>query len=130
MVSRPQRRWRNPRREEAGNPEGRDNCRTCLVENRAGAIPLAERLPGNRCRRHLPEFLEPVDTLFRTIAGNDRGVDGADRDSCDPFRLKTVMAKRLKGTRLIGTKRTAALENEHALRPCGGPGLIQIGEIG
>ena len=61
----------------------------------------------------LPEFLEALHPLFGRIAGDDRGIDGADRNAGNPFRLETDMAKRLIGAGLIGAERAAALQHQH-----------------
>ncbi len=64
----------------------------------------------------LPEFFQPRDALFRFVAGDDRGVDGADRNSGDPIGLEIMVAQRLIGAGLVGTKRAAALQDQDVLR--------------
>ena len=117
-ARRPERRRRKARREEAGHTEGRDDRRTGLVEQRARTIALQDRRPRHRLGHHVPELLQPLDALVTLVAGDDRGVDGADRNTGDPFRLEIMVAQRLVGAGLIGTERTAALQHQHALRFC------------
>src|SRR4051794_35567092 len=56
-ARRPERRRRNPRREEARYAEGRDQRSAGGVEQLAAVIALADWLPRHRRRDHLPEFL-------------------------------------------------------------------------
>ena len=53
--------------------------------------------------------------LSGVVAGDEAGVDGADRGADDPVRLDAGLVQRLVDTRLIGAERTAALKNEHDL---------------
>ena len=46
----------------------------------------------------------------------------------DPFRLEARATQRLKGTRLIGAERAAALQDQHTLR-FGGRGFAEVGMI-
>src|SRR6202011_2480618 len=99
---RPKRRRRKPRREETGNPEGGDQGGAGLVEERPPAVAFGDGIPRHRSRNHLPEFLEPRDALFAWVTGDDGGIDGADRDAGDPFRLEITVTKRLIGAGLVG----------------------------
>ena len=56
------------------------------------------------------------DALIGLVAGDDRGIDRANRDAGDPFRLEPCVAQRLKGAGLVGAERAAALQHQHALR--------------
>ena len=69
-----------------------------------------------------PEGPEPLDAMFRPVAGDDRAIDGADRDAGDPLRLDTMLGKRLVGAGLIGAERPTALQNEDGLVAIG-PGF-------
>ncbi len=124
VARRPQRRRWNPRGKETGDAEGGDQGGAGLVENRASAVGFDDRVPRHRCRHHLPEFLQARHAFVRLIAGDDRGIDGADRNPGDPFRLETRMTQRLEGAGLIGAERAAALQDQYTLRvrrrPCGG----------
>ena len=113
---RPQRRGRKPRREKSGHAEGRDQGGAGFVEQRTRAVARRDRIPGHRGRHHVPEFLEPIDAFRRGVTGDDRGIDGADRNARHPFRLEAGTAQRLEGAGLIGAERAAALQHQHALR--------------
>ena len=115
-ARRPKRRRWNAGSKETGHTEGSDQCRAGLVEQGAPAVTLGDGIPRHRRRNHLPEFLQPLHPRFARVAGNDRGVDGADRDAGNPFRLEIEMTQRLIGAGLVGTERAAALQNEHPLR--------------
>src|SRR6266851_7242806 len=95
---RPQRRRGKTRREKAGDAEGGDQGGAGLVEERTPAVALRDGIPGYWRRNHFPEFLETPDPLFARIAGDDRGVDGADRDAGNPFRFEIKVAQGLIGT--------------------------------
>jgi len=112
----PERRRRKARREEARHAKGGDDRSTCLVEQRARAVAGHDRIPRHRLGHHVPEFLQPLDALFALIAGDDRGVDRADRDAGDPVRLEIEMTQRLVGAGLVGAERAATLQNQHGLR--------------
>jgi len=62
-----------------------------------------------------PEFLQPVEAILGLIAGDQAGVDGADRRADDPIRLDPGFVERLIDTRLVSAERAAALEHEHDL---------------
>ena len=113
---RPKRRRGKARREETGNTERGDQGGAGLVEQGTPAVAFRDGIPGHRRRNHFPEFLETLDPLFARIAGDDRGVDGADRDAGNPFRLEIMVTQCLIGAGLIGAERTAALQNKYALR--------------
>ncbi len=81
---------------------------------------LDHRVPRHRRRHHLPEFLQPRHPPGRFVAGDDRGIDGADRDAGDPFRLEARVAERLEGTGLIGAERPAAPEEPAPRCACAG----------
>ena len=114
---RPQRRRRKARGEEAGHAEGRDQGRAGLVENRcAPRSPWTIGFHGTGDDTISQNSLSRVDALVRRVAGDDRGIDGADRDAGDPFGLEIDGAQRLIGAGLIGAERAAALQNQHTLR--------------
>src|SRR5712664_2421221 len=112
----PKRRRGNSRREKAGNAEGGDQSGACFVEQGPRAVAFHNGIPRDRGRDRLPEFLEAPQPFFAWVAGDDRSVDGTDRDAGNPFRLKIVVTQRLVGAGLIGAERAAALQNKHALR--------------
>jgi len=87
-----------------------------------------------------PEFLQPVEAMLGLVAGDQAGIDGADRGTDDPVRLDPAFVERLIDPRLVGAERTAALEHEDDLewprwigfrcrpfsRICVGPGFRDI----
>ena len=125
---RPQRRRRNPRREKAGHAEGRDQGGAGLVEQRTPAVARGDadsRAPAPKpCSQN---SLSRSTRFSRRIAGDDRGIDGADRDAGNPFRLEIVVTQRLIGAGLIGAERAAALQDQHALGLRGRGGWRWIG---
>ena len=116
QVRRPElRRWK-ARREETGHAERGDRHRAAFVIERTRHVARQVGLPGQRRRDEIPERLELFEPLLARIAGDDRGVDRADRDAGDPGRLEIVPAQRLIGAGLIRPQRAAALQHQHALR--------------
>ena len=69
----------------------------------------------------VPEFLEPFEPALRRVAGDDGGIDGADRDADHPIRFQPGLMQSLVDAGLIGAERAAALQNQAdpiaALRP-------------
>ena len=63
----------------------------------------------------LPELAQTRDALLGRIAGDQRRVDRADRDSRDPIGMKIVLGERLIDPGLIGTERATALQHQHHL---------------
>src|SRR5258706_11900422 len=85
-------------------------------------IQLVQRLPRCIAFRHvrpiepapprgdaLPERAQPVDAPLRWIPGNQRAVDGADRDARDPVGMDAGLGQRLVDSSLIGAECAAAL---------------------
>src|SRR5262245_14660265 len=68
-----------------------------------------------RNRDRLPKFAQRVDPLLRRIAGDDRRIDGADRNSCNPIGMQIVLCQRLINTGLISAERAAALKQQRDL---------------
>jgi hypothetical protein len=52
---------------------------------------------------------------LRRVAGDQAGIDGADRGADDPVRLDAGLVQRLIDAGLIGPERAAALQHEHDL---------------
>ena len=72
--------------------------------------------PQNSLRRHpAPEFLQPLQTIFGLVAGNEARVDGTDGRADDPVRLDAGLMQGLIDARLIGAERAAALKDEDDL---------------
>src|SRR5271163_1242176 len=53
--------------------------------------------------------------MLDSVAGDDAGVDGADRGANDPIGLDFRLMQGLVYAALIGAQRAAALQNEHDL---------------
>src|SRR5882762_4959248 len=83
-ASRLQRRRRHPGCEEARHAENQRLSRREAVEP-AMHVPIGRphRL-GDRRADELPKFAQPGDALAGRIAGDERGVDRADRGAGDP----------------------------------------------
>ena len=54
--------------------------------------------------------------MLGLVAGDQAGIDGADRRADDPVRLDPAFVERLIDARLVGAERTAALEHEDDLK--------------
>src|SRR5262249_1325172 len=110
----PNGRRRQARHEEVRRAEQQDVYGTRLIDQLmlvVAELDLAEI--GNAKRRNrdrLPKLAQRVDPLFRRIAGEDRRVDGADRDSGNPIGMQVGLGQRLINTSLVGAKRAAALK--------------------
>ena len=103
------------RLEEARDAEAGDVAGRPFVQPGARAILDREGQAREAGGERLPEFAEPGDAAARRVAGDDRGIDRADRDAGDPVDLDRGGVQRLVHARLIGSERTAALEHERDL---------------
>jgi len=65
-----------------------------------------------RDRDLLPKCSEPLDAPFGGIAGDQRAVDGTDRDSGDPIRLQLGLGQRGIYTGLVRAECAAALQQQ------------------
>src|SRR5216683_2127661 len=63
----------------------------------------------------LPEFAQPRHALSRCIAGDQRGVDRADRGADDPVGLDPGLVHRFVNADLVCARRAAALQHQHRL---------------
>ena len=113
-ARRPERRRRNRGVKKPGTPKAA--IMAALVSLNSDRARSSSS-PGSRTPATTPSPRIPSADrrAFARVAGDDRGIDGADRDACDPFRLEIKMAQRLIGAGLIGAERAAALQNQHAL---------------
>ena len=59
-----------------------------------------------------PEALKFVQPVFRLIAGDDGGIDGADGDTGDPVRLQPGFVEGLVHASLVSAKCAAALQDK------------------
>jgi hypothetical protein len=64
----------------------------------------AEWRSGDRA----PEFAQRIDATLRRIAGDDRRIDGANRDSGNPIGMQISFGQGLVNACLIGAERAAA----------------------
>ena len=78
---------------------------------RPGGRAGPDRLLGHT----IPKRLKRGHALARCIAGDQAGVDGADRSADDPVRLDAGLVERLVDPRLIGAEGAPTLEDEHNL---------------
>jgi hypothetical protein len=60
----------------------------------------------------VPELAQLVDAMLGRVAGDQRGIDGADGNARDPVRLQTGFAERGVHPGLVGTERPAALQHQ------------------
>ena len=70
---------------------------------------------GRRIADPPPELRQPVQSVGRLVAGDERAVDGADGGADDPFGFDARFAQGLVDARLIGAQRAAALQHQHDL---------------
>src|SRR5262249_8951109 len=70
--------------------------------------PIEEKIGGNS----FPECAQLCDALLGRVAGDNRGIDGTDRDASNPVRVEIVFCEGLVDSRLVGAKRAAALEEQ------------------
>ena len=61
----------------------------------------------------IPELVQPLRALLGRIAGDQGGIDGADRDAGNPFGFEPRFRQALVHPGLIGAERAAALQHEH-----------------
>ena len=62
-----------------------------------------------------PEVAQPSQAVFRGVAGDQRGIDRADRRADHPVGLDAGLVQRFVDTHLVGAKRAAPLQHEHDL---------------
>ena len=72
------------------------------------------------CWTRLPEFLESRHPVGWIVAGDEAGVDRADRGADHPVRLDAGLMQRLVDADLVGTQRAATLQHQHDLAETGG----------
>jgi hypothetical protein len=68
-----------------------------------------------RSRDRVPKLAQRINATLRRIAGDDRRIDGADRDSGNPIGMQIGLGQRLINASLIGAERAAALEQQRDL---------------
>ncbi len=77
--------------------------------------PAGRIFARQRQTESVPEGLEFGDAIFRGIAGNDRRIDGADRDAGDPVGPNALGVQHFVDAGLIGAQGAAALQNKNGL---------------
>jgi len=107
--------WRYARCEEPRYAGQRRKRGARLVEHAPGIVILGKWPAREPARHAIPKGSQAFDALLRWIAGDDRGIDGADRDTRDPAGHLAGLRKSLVSSGLIGTERSAALEHENCL---------------
>jgi hypothetical protein len=109
------------RLEESGLAERRRHERTRQVAGLAVNVAVRRIVPDLASGDALPEDLKPFQTRLRWIAGNDRGIDRADRHPAHPIRLDAAFLQSLIDAGLVGAQRPAALQHQRnpvaAIRP-------------
>src|SRR5262249_55188119 len=111
-------RWPNHRRRHARHKEIRraeqeDAHGTHLIEQLMPGVVILDMLKIGyaewRNRDRVPKLAQRINATLRRIAGNDRRIYGADRDSGNPIGMQIGLGQRLINSRLIGAERPAAL---------------------
>ena len=110
---------RKSRRKESRHAGGESLGRAELIEEASSRIARhgnrlekLQRIPGGRRGDQSPEFPQFFDPAHRIVAGNDGGVDGADRDARHPIGMKPGFGQPLIDAALVGAERAAALERQ------------------
>ena len=101
-----------PGLEESGLPQHRGHEGARMVAQHAEHVAVRRVGPDLAARDQLPELPQPVQPVFRLVAGDDRGVDGADRHPGEPGRLAAGLGERVINPGLIGAQRAAALQHQ------------------
>ena len=74
-----------------------------------------EQLRTGPCSHAAPEFAQPRQPVRGLVAGDQAGVDRADRGADHPVRLDAGLVQRLVDADLVGAERAAALQHQHDL---------------
>src|SRR5262245_19416599 len=97
---------------------GLEESRQAAEQRRPVALRVVKSRPRDRqaplrlALHAAPEFLQPLHAVFDVIAGDEAGIDGADRGADDPVGLDSRLVQRLIDADLIGAERAAALQDE------------------
>ena len=103
----------------ADSAERNSGCRrrwsTDTTAGREFRVHAGHALHGSLRCDPAPEFVEFCQPVFRFVAGDQRGVDRADRGADDPVGLDAGFVQRLIDADLIGAERAAALQHQDDL---------------
>jgi hypothetical protein len=102
----------------ASKPKRRIGC--SVVSAAFLASKQRSRKPADVSHSIFPELLKFDEPIVKSVAGDEAGVDGANRGPNDPVRLHPGLVQRLIHTHLVRAKRPAGLEDENdlSLRAC------------
>ena len=106
------------RHEETRHAPRHDHRRAHLIDQAACGVALRQRprrfrqSPPAMLRHRLPEGAQPLDASLRRIAGDERRIDGTDRDAGNPVGMEMGLGQGLVDPRLIGAERAAPLEQQ------------------
>src|SRR5262252_1758170 len=84
----------------------------------SASLPCRQRSGGSRwphlgwCGYLVPEILQALHAVPRRIAGDNRGIDRANGNSCYPVGQVFRGRQRFEDARLVASERAAALENQ------------------
>ena len=101
-----------------GLEEGRDAAghgEPVREPGRRTAAPTPWPLRTGPCSTRLQNSLSRGSRSSTVVAGDQAGVDGADRGADHPVRLDAGLVQRLVDAGLIGPERAAALQHQHDL---------------
>ena len=109
-------RRRHAWREESRNAHEHGFVGAGLVErqpqpgrNGSGGEEARERIAGTD---ELPELVQPLDTILRPVADDQRRIDRTDGDSRHIIRPEPPLMQLLEHSTLIGTERATALQQQ------------------
>ena len=86
-----------------------------LADDLDRPVQKRERIVRRTPARRAPRSRAAAPSGSPGVAGDQRGVDGADRRSDHPVGLDAGLVQRLVDADLIGAERAAALQHEHDL---------------
>ena len=108
--------WRrHARDEETGNAENDDRRGVDPSKRDPQRVELCGSDQRQSRRHAIPEFAQPFDSPFGRIARDQRCVDGADRNACDPVGREALLGHAFVHSGLVGAERTAALQDKNAV---------------
>ncbi|MEY9429513.1 hypothetical protein ABIF96_006001 [Bradyrhizobium ottawaense] len=109
------------RGEESGLAHRRGHPGAGEIAPLAEDVAVGRVVPDLAVGDALPEDAQRLEPLFRLVAGDDGGVDRADRDTADPVGLDAGLVQRLIDTGLVGAERAAALQHQRDAIAAFGP---------